>query len=1016
MTNIYWQGPIGFEGVATGDKRFIEVGALRWETLPAPIRYAAKDVGAHDGAEVAGRILTIERRDTEDPNVKAIWATGDFDVDGEVGAEAKRHVEKELTNGISMDLDDVSFEVRETTMASGEVGEEMATTSARVRAATIVAIPAFEGARVEMATEMDADQLKERVELSRKRTVEAETAQIVTGTTAVESTESQTEQTADFSYLPPVWRSNYAGQLPMPSLVLSHMEQEVAALAADLGKSDAETLETLGNEVGNELYPKLYGQLKASVKSFEKNVQASDVDGIFNDVLDLYRHALLMLRATDKHELASETNVGSALRGLVQAADEMRGISQRLSEGNVIQALVDDSNGELKNETHLAEASRPHDDLDYDDDEYAAAVETFKKNWVDKVGGLPKYIREVAKGIRKSNPSWSESRRIATAVNQIKRWAAGGGNVTAKTRAKAAAALAEWEAKKAAAKATATVGVQAFDSTDYERVALFITATIATAKALGWTPDPDGPKGYGYRNEDGWKILVTHQGTGQGNAFALFNEDGDQYGYAPSFVEAAFHAMELANLGDEDEDFDLENDDLSTDEDAPTDEDEAMANTMIQTFSANVAAAVKFAEEAAITIVFDQAGNILGVVEPDAIKPVAGGGKPAEKPAETPAVEQPAAAVAAAAGTDAFAAAVPDDEEAGAGEEGSAPQTMPVYDAEGNLIGVVKIEYVQPLAEPAKPGTVAPVVTTTAAAAETETLAVEEVEGPDELEDLSGVQYAPEDRASLVASGGTQQMALSAPIAPPKDWFFMAEPDQPTPLTITPEGQVYGHLASWNVCHLAMPNGVNECVTAPRSNTNYSMFHLGYVTTAEGVDVPVGRISMNTGHAGDDWNPRRALAHYENTGLAAADVHARDGKHGIWFSGALRPDATPAQIRSLKASPLSGDWRRTTAGMELVMALAVNQPGFAVPRPKGLVASGALQSLMAAGMVPPKTIIKPGRPGALSTEDIMYLKRAAERERNHEGDQLKLRAEAARARVKVGAFAAQRAAEKRKGN
>jgi hypothetical protein len=46
-----------------------------------------------------------------------------------------------------------------------------------------------------------------------------------------------------------------------------------------------------------------------------------------------------------------------------------------------------------------------------------------------------------------------ESQAIQMAVGVVKRWAAGEGNVTAKTRAKAAAAVAEWEAKKAASHA-----------------------------------------------------------------------------------------------------------------------------------------------------------------------------------------------------------------------------------------------------------------------------------------------------------------------------------------------------------------------------------------------------------------------------------------------------------------------------------------------------------------------------------------------------------------------------------
>jgi hypothetical protein len=73
-----------------------------------------------------------------------------------------------------------------------------------------------------------------------------------------------------------------------------------------------------------------------------------------------------------------------------------------------------------------------------------------KQNWVDEVGGLPEYICEIARAIhRKGRPV---SYAIAIAVETVKKWSAGLGDVNADTRAKAAKAVAEWEAKKAAAK------------------------------------------------------------------------------------------------------------------------------------------------------------------------------------------------------------------------------------------------------------------------------------------------------------------------------------------------------------------------------------------------------------------------------------------------------------------------------------------------------------------------------------------------------------------------------------
>ena len=55
-----------------------------------------------------------------------------------------------------------------------------------------------------------------------------------------------------------------------------------------------------------------------------------------------------------------------------------------------------------------------------------------------------------------------------------------------------------------------------------------------------------------------------------------------------------------------------------------------------------------------------------------------------------------------------------------------------------------------------------------------------------------------------------------------------------------------------------------------------------------------------------------------------------EDEFGIWFSGAIVPEATPAKIAKLRRSPLSGDWRREGGSLELTAALAVNAPAFPV--------------------------------------------------------------------------------------
>lgn len=75
------------------------------------------------------------------------------------------------------------------------------------------------------------------------------------------------------------------------------------------------------------------------------------------------------------------------------------------------------------------------------------------QNWLEEkgVGGLPKYIEKIADSLHRKR-GFTISRAIATAVSMCKRWARGGENVDPDTRARAARAIAEWEAKKAKAR------------------------------------------------------------------------------------------------------------------------------------------------------------------------------------------------------------------------------------------------------------------------------------------------------------------------------------------------------------------------------------------------------------------------------------------------------------------------------------------------------------------------------------------------------------------------------------
>lgn len=71
------------------------------------------------------------------------------------------------------------------------------------------------------------------------------------------------------------------------------------------------------------------------------------------------------------------------------------------------------------------------------------------KNWVTKVGGLPPYIRGVARGIAKNHGGDVTSKDIATAIAAMRRFITDPHTHPA-VKAAASAAIAQWEAKKAA--------------------------------------------------------------------------------------------------------------------------------------------------------------------------------------------------------------------------------------------------------------------------------------------------------------------------------------------------------------------------------------------------------------------------------------------------------------------------------------------------------------------------------------------------------------------------------------
>jgi hypothetical protein len=121
---------------------------------------------------------------------------------------------------------------------------------------------------------------------------------------------------------------------------------------------------------------------------------------------------------------------------------------------------------------------------------------------------------------------------------------------------------------------------------------------------------------------------------------------------------------------------------------------------------------------------------------------------------------------------------------------------------------------------------------------------------------------------------------------------------------------------------------------------NYSAFRVGQVLTAEGVMVSTGPIIMDTVHPDLRLAASDAQAFYAHTGCGVGDVAVYEDRWGIQIAGAVRPAATPDQVRGLRASDISPDWRKVNGRpLECVAMLVVSNSGFKTPQ--ALAASAA---------------------------------------------------------------------------
>lgn len=206
---------------------------------------------------------------------------------------------------------------------------------------------------------------------------------------------------------------------------------------------------------------------------------------------------------------------------------------------------------------------------------------------------------------------------------------------------------------------------------------------------------------------------------------------------------------------------------------------------------------------------------------------------------------------------------------------------------------------------------------------------------------------APAEPAAVSAAAALARPLVAAaghrfPVAPPVEWLTEPEPElgdprlveQPDgslacPLYIGDDGQVYGHMARIDQCHVGYPG---ECVTPP---LDVAGFHIGETVCAGGERIPTGALVVGSDHPARHLSAPEALDVYAHTGLAWADATVTPGQFGNWVAGAVRPDVSEVTLRVLRGSALSGDWRElmdVPGVLSLIATLTVSVPGFPIRR------------------------------------------------------------------------------------
>ncbi len=152
-SSVVYRAMLAPEGIETSDGRFIQEGALTWRDGPLSLMWSDTEMGHGDAVHV-GNLLNL-RKETVDG---VVWVVADVDwdlnEDNESAPRAKRLVDEDRLNGVSIHMADMEADFE---CDDNDENCLLTVTMGVIAAATIVAIPAFADAEIEAVTAAGVD-------------------------------------------------------------------------------------------------------------------------------------------------------------------------------------------------------------------------------------------------------------------------------------------------------------------------------------------------------------------------------------------------------------------------------------------------------------------------------------------------------------------------------------------------------------------------------------------------------------------------------------------------------------------------------------------------------------------------------------------------------------------------------------------------------------------------------------------------------------------------------------------